>query len=367
MADQNDTPSGIGTSPSGEVAAPVTPAAAVPPPKPAAPALKGAEARRAAALEVAISDPAEVEQEVDGEEEAVTEPAKGEEKKVEEPKKEDAPDALAARAQADRYLQGERRRLDEERAAFAKERETWESSKKDAPDPTAEVGKVHRMVAADIVEYADQQKWTPQQRHAMAMALGWSSQPEEKRPAGWRGNGQGQVLSEVQKLEQRLAEQDAKIKGWEESQTKAKQEAETRARSEAIGNEVLKSMPAEGVAYARAFAEHSPEVARSDLATLAQQMVDAEHDAARREYRDPKQITAPDVLAEYDRRWKELLDKQYGWAEKVRRPAAAPANGAPKVPTAKATASPSNGAAKPASREERRKAALEALPEDLDR
>src|SRR5678815_3642540 len=141
---------------------------------PAAPPAKGASARREAALAVAIStpDPGEVPpvEETPVVAESATPPA------VEPPKEEpkpETPDPLAARAAQDRYLMREREALKAEKEALAKERQEWESKSKELPDPTEVESRIHRKVAADLVSYADEQKWTPQQRHALAVALSW--------------------------------------------------------------------------------------------------------------------------------------------------------------------------------------------------
>lgn len=279
--------------------------------------------------------------------------------KVEEPK----PNLeLQARAIADRYLQGERKKLEEREAAIkAREVEVEESRKA----PVEDVAKVHRMVAADIVEYADQQKWSAKQRYEMAQALGWSSQPEDKRPAGWRGNGQGQVLSEVEQLRAELGKTKAEVDGWKTTQKEREEQAAAERHDASLGDEILASIPADA-AYAKGFAAHAPQVARRELAKLAREMVDAERETAEKEYRAPKVLTGADVAKEYDKRWRQVAEQNYGWLLKVAAPQSTPQSVAPKVLPAKATASPSspprpNGKQ---SKEERRREALEALRED---
>lgn len=351
--------------PNVEVIAPTTPtieapAAIATPNRPTS-----AADRRASAMEVAITDVP------DGSLaeslEAAGEPPVVEAPKV-EPKPAEQPDPLAARAAADRFLMRERETLKAEREAIAKERADWESSKQAGPDVGAELAKFHRTLAADPVAYADAQKWTPEQRYEMAKQLAWSAQPEDKRPAGWRGGGQGHVLSEVEQLRQENLKLAEKMTSWEKSQAEQQQKAQAEQRTAALGAEILKGLPAEGLDHARAFAGHAPEAARRDLAMLADEMVTAEREAAARDYREPKRLAAADVLQEYDRRWKAQLDQQYGWAAKLRAgapPAPAPSS-APRVPPASSTASPSSPRNGKTTREERLRAAKEALPDKLD-
>lgn len=341
------------------VVAPSTPVVEAPPPIGEAPPSKSKDSRRAAAM-ASFDEPPKDEKpndalKVDDEPKA----PKVEAPKVEEPK----PNLeLQARAIADRYLQGERKKLEEREAAIkAREVEVEESRKA----PVEDVAKVHRMVAADIVEYADQQKWSAKQRYEMAQALGWSSQPEDKRPVGWRGNGQGHVLSEVEQLRAELGKTKAEVDGWKTTQKEREEQAAAERHDASLGDEILASIPADA-AYAKGFAAHAPQVARRELAKLAREMVDAEREKAAEEYRKPTVFTGADVAKEYDKRWREVAEQNYGWLLKVAAPQSTPQSAPTKVLPAKATASPSsplrlNGKQ---SKEERRREALEALRED---
>ena len=355
--------------------APTTPAAEAPK-SPGKSKVSSASDRRAAAFAELPEDMGVVDRAPPPMSENEADPpldAKKVEKKADEEKskdKEDLPANLAAAAREDARLRRERDSLKAEREAIAKERAEWEAGKADREKPLADVSKIHRLVATDIVEYADQQKWTAKQRYDMAQALGWSSQPEDKRPPGWRGNGNGQVLSEVEQVRAEAQRVAKELEEYKAKAAKEREEAETHQRYEAIGTEVLKAMPADAsLKYAKGFAEASPAVARRELAMLAHEMIDAEKKAAEEDYRKPKQITADDVLKEYDKRWQAHLEERYGWAFKLREsatpaPQAKPTN-KPNILPAAATASPATGRNGKLTAEERRRQAMEALPEKL--
>jgi hypothetical protein len=328
------------------VVAPVAPPAEVRAPSPAS--SKTSADRRAAAMSVIPEDMAAADRadakapkdDVGGLDVAVDDTPVAEPAKVEEPKAPDAPDPLAARAAQDRYLMAQREQLKQERETLAKERQEWEAKSKGLPDPTEVETRIHRKVAADLVSYADEQKWTPQQRFEMAKALSWSAHPEDKRPAGWRGNGQGQVMTEVEAVKAELARVKAEQEGWKKSQAETAQKAEARTRDLQIGEAVVKGIPGD-TPYVKAYAEAQPEAARLGMAQLFHAMVKDEGERAQREYRDPKVFTAVDVAKEYERLLNEDYEIRYGWRSKVQQPKqAAPTAVAPKVPSAAAMAAP---------------------------
>jgi hypothetical protein len=336
----------------------------------------GAAERRAAAFAELPADMGAVDREpppMSEGEEAESTPKPDElkvEAKADDKPKEELTPQLAQAAREDARLRRERDSLKSEREALAKEREQWDAGKAEREKPAVDVAKIHRMVAADIVEYADQQKWTAKQRYDMAQALGWSSQPEDKRPAGWRGNGQGQVLSEVEQVRAEAQRVAKELEEFKANAAKEREQYENHQRTEALGHEVLKAMPADAsLKYAKGFAEAQPDVARRELAMLTQEMIDAERKAADDDYRKPTPITAADVLKEYDKRWQSHLEERYGWAFKLREPAtpapqAKPAN-KPNILPASATASPATGRNGKLTAEERRRQAMEVLPEKL--
>ena len=364
------------------VVAPAAPPAEVRAPSPAS--SKTSADRRAAAFATLPADMAAADREEaktpsittesnDSEEiDAKSEPASitHPEVKAEESKPE-APDPLAARAAQDRYLMAQREQLKQEREALAKERQEWEAKSKELPDPMEVETRIHRKVAADLVSYADEQKWTPQQRFEMAKALSWSAHPEDKRPAGWRGNGQGQVMSEVEQVKAELARVKAEQEGWKKSQAETQQKQEARQRDLQIGEAVVKGIPSD-TPYVKAYAEAQPEAARLGMAQLFHAMVKAENEKAEREYRDPKVFTAVDVAKEYERLLNDDYESRYGWRAKVQQPKqAVPAAVAPKVPSAAAMAAPTQvrkvGAnLSAAERAKARAEALALLPEKLD-
>lgn len=298
----------------------------------------------------------------------VVEPPKAEEP----PKPSEVPDALAARAAADRFLMREREALKAEREAIAKERQEWEAQRKEVPDPGEVETRIHRTIAADIVAFADAQKWTPQQRFEMAKALSWSNHPNDpKRPADWRGSGQGQVMSEVEQVKAELARVKAEQEKWQKSQQEQAEKAQAAQRDAQLGDSILKALPSD-TPYVKAKAEHSPDEVRAHLAHFAKQMIAAEKQKAHEEFRDPRILTEADVAKEYERYLTEEYNQKWGWREKVQRPAPAKPATPAQVPPAKALASATPPAPKVNSRispQERAKAKAEAmalLPEKLD-
>lgn len=352
--------------------APVTEPVATPAPTPEAkPTSKGSSAdRRAAAFaalpeDMAAADRADAKAPPDDAAESVVaapvEPAKAEEP----PKPVEPPDALAARAAADRFLMRERESIKAEREALAKERAEWEAKAKSQPDTSHELESYRRLVSTDLVSVADKEGWTPQQRFEMAKALSWSAHPEDKRPPGWRGNGQGQVMSEVEQVKAELAKTKAEVDNWKKEQAEQAQKAQEAQQMHHLGDQIMKAIPSDAL-YAKGKAEHNPDEARSHLAQIAKNMIAAERKAAQEEWRDPKQITEADVVREYDKWLKSRYEAEFGFVAKVAPPTPASAKSAAKVPPAAATASPSPVRSAKQSAEERRRAALEALPEKLD-
>lgn len=287
------------------------------------------------------------------------------------PKPAEVPDALAARAAADRFLMREREALKAEREAIAKERQEWEAQRKEQPDHSKELESYRRLVSTDLVSVADKEGWTPQQRFEMAKALSWSAHPEDKRPAGWRGNGQGQVMSEVEQVKAELARVKAEQEKWQKSQQEQAEKAQAAQRDAQLGDSILKALPSD-TPYVKAKAEHSPDEVRAHLAHFAKQMIAKEKQKAHEEFRDPRILTEADVAKEYERYLTEEYNQKWGWREKVQRPAPAKPVAPAQVPAAKALASATPPAAKVNSRispQERAKAKAEAmalLPEKLD-
>jgi hypothetical protein len=242
---------------------------------------------------------------------------------------------LAAAAKEDRRLQAERQRLKAEMESFQAERQKWEQERE---SKAGEATSLHAEFIADPVAYADKYKLTPQQRYELGNALAWSSQPEEKRPANWRGNGNSKVLSEVEAAKaeaKRVAEELAAYKASEEQR---RQQFEQQRLAASVADEVVAGLPAEGLPHVRAFLETNPAKARNDFWIVANQLKDeiAEEIA---EGKPPRTLTAA-LIGE---RYEKVLEEQASWARKVyaSKPAAAPAAASkPSSPPASATASP---------------------------
>jgi hypothetical protein len=241
---------------------------------------------------------------------------------------------LAAAAKEDKRLQAERQRLKSEMETFQAERQKWEQER---AAKAGEATNLHAEFVADPVAYADKYKLTPQQRYELGNALAWSSQPEEKRPANWRGNGNSKVLSEVEQVKAEAKRVADELAAYKQSMQEREQQAEQQRLASSVADEVVAGLPAEGLPHVRAFLETNPAKARSDFWIVANQLKDeiAEEIA---EGKPARALTAA-LIGE---RYEKVLEEQAAWARKVyaAKPATPAVSAKPASPPASATASP---------------------------
>ncbi len=269
--------------------------------------------------------------------------------KVEPPKPEPLSPQLAQLAKQERHNREQATALKAEQAKFQQERQEWEASK-------GNLDAVHREVSTDIVSYADRMKWTPKQRHDLAVELSWSAQPEDKRPAGWRRGGQ--VLTELDQVKQQALKAQKELDDYKASQAKEREEYQARSRVETYVTSLIAGVP-EDATLLKAFMAQDPEQGRRTLYGIAAQLAEE----------DPDADITPAMVS---KRAEELLDKQTEWYRKARGtavvpPALAKAAGA-KVAGAlsnAATASPTRQDPKPQTMEERKRLALDSLGDDF--
>lgn len=232
---------------------------------------------------------------------------------------------LAAAAKADKRLQEQSQALKAEREAFQQERTKWETERAQA---TQSAESERRKFLSDPVAYADEHKLTPQQRYELGNALAWSSQPEDKRPANWRGSGNGKVMSEIEQVRAQAAKAAADLEAFKQEQAQREQQIHVQQQRQAAADYLAQHVT-EATPLVQAFLSAHPGKAREDMVSIAMDL--------QKELGDAEAVTEAMVMKKYE----ELLDQQSAWFRKkaptpVTQQAGKPAGS----PPASVTASP---------------------------